>query len=258
MRSGGFLGPNALSWSASHCERRAEDYAAIRDIVARCYQLVPERIEVDDPERATVLLTLYVRALEFLQSVIVLVQKGMLAPAHTALRAMVEVVFVFVACHKEDRNVHEFLRQHEHRKLTTIRQARRTESEDLADFRSKANAQPYDEIKLATSDSGQIGTAEWAKRAGLHDCYLTVYAALSGFAHPTVANLLRYRTAPSDFHIGPSERDADILLGTALQYLCEVVERFLSEHDANSTAPISEWRHLAHTLVARSPVEGSG
>jgi hypothetical protein len=85
-------------------------------------------------------------------------------------------------------------------------------------------------LKLDTKDIKKLSTEEWAKKAGLHDIYLTAYTILSGTVHVKISDLEQYTDANDNgdiisFKHGPNDTGLDIVLSSAIEFV-QLTTRF--------------------------------
>lgn len=256
MESGGYFGENAARWATKHQSDFEEEYDLIRQFSGWCYAIIPNPVPAERETRTLVLCTLYFRSLEFFQATIALKKMGMRAPAAASLRSLLEIVFVFGACLNDESNIQAFMDQHELRRGKLIRKAREFKSESLAEIKTRATDVPDDDLRKPSKDFMQVSIEEWARRANLHDIYLTVYATLSSSVHPMMNNLLKYRvgdsTDPPVLDYLPTPADTELLLGTGVEFTCKMAGGLAEELNLNISPELERWRSFGRDLSSRT------
>lgn len=179
--------------------KRAHDglFARARKINRDCHELLfATDVRNRDPQ-AILVATLFMRALEHYQATLILLGRGVVAPAKVVFRAALESVFTIraVACDKGalETYVNSDLRQ----RLKLIKKARQHDYTNLEELR-KALSDGGDNIvnylneHINSSGVKEVKIEELSKLAGMHEWYTSVYYMLSKAAHTTVRDLEVY------------------------------------------------------------------
>jgi Family of unknown function (DUF5677) len=183
---------------------------------------------------AIITTTLFMRALEHYQATVLLLGRGMIAPARVTLRALVEAVFRLNAIVIEPTAFAKFIAEDPVRRKRLIENALKHPHHPNLEETAKAVtpellAEVEKEIKTTVGKA--VSTAEWSKLAGMHDWYTTNYALLSMAAHTAVRELDAYLTLDADGEIkglnyAPSLEEIPHLVLTAVHLILIAASAF--------------------------------
>jgi len=201
---------------------------------ARAYNRIANQLQYAvkvRPESAQDLFcsALFVRILEYTQTALLLIERGLRAPARVMLRCAVEALFNLTACSADYKTAVAFMdadllaRKKAGEYLGQVSgEALKTHiaGKDIAE-RLKRLADEID-----TLDAKALQVRQLAKLAGLEDWYLTTYAYLSSSIHSSVRDLEDYFEYDHNGAIKgmvnePSDRGLEllILLAVEIQHL---------------------------------------
>jgi uncharacterized protein DUF5677 len=144
---------------------------------------------------AIVTATLFMRALEHYQATVLLLGRGMVAPAQVALRALLETVFRSRAIVIEPTAFRTFIAEDLPQRKRLVKNAlKNPRHPNLEETASAVTPELIEEIEKDIEATGakSVTTAEWSKLAGMEDWYSTHYAMLSKAAHTAVRELDSY------------------------------------------------------------------
>ena len=222
MDNNGFLGESVEKWSDEFKKKH-------RQLLDCCEQLNRDAhcllysIEIhEDNGREIIVERQFTRAVEFYQAAILLLEKGMETSAKTAVRGLLESVFILRAVAKCDKMPEAYIKQDvlERRKLTNKAQRNKTpnlellQKEDLGTIKNEIN-QTIEEQGIKP-----ISIEEYSRRAGMHDWYVDIYPRLSSAAHSSVRDLEEDLVWTNQgeavgLRCGPEDSEADQLLAHA-------------------------------------------
>lgn len=135
---------------------------------------------------------LFVRGLSHVQGGILLLERGMLAPAKALLRCALESAFILGACSRDPKTALSFFDADEVNRKRWVE--RLAQVKDAATRASVDGAVVHQILADATARIEELGAHElkvrdFAKGADLEDVYLTTYPYLSGAVHSSARDL---------------------------------------------------------------------
>jgi hypothetical protein len=144
---------------------------------------------------AIVTATLFMRALEHYQATILMLGRGMVAPAQVTLRALVETVFRMRAIVIEPTAFKTFIAEDLVQRKKLIKNAlKNPHHSNLEETARTVTPELLSKIEkeIGTAGAKHVSTAEWSQLAGMHEWYTTSYALLSKAVHTAVRELEAY------------------------------------------------------------------
>jgi hypothetical protein len=168
------------------------DVAVVEEIINRAVKLQHELQIHKDSERELLVALLYIRTLLYVQSAVLLIERGLDPPARVLLRASLEALFYLGAVAKDSSFRRDYVNAD---RAATVRLANKlTKLEDPAirekvvdvvtpEWMAAAKA-ARDEVKAKTPCVEQA-----AKAAGYEELYNSAYTRFSACVHSTVRDL---------------------------------------------------------------------
>lgn len=163
---------------------------------------------------------LFARALEHFQAALFLLEMGMETSAKVAVRALCEATFTACAVVKDEETFTAYINQDLRYEQKLINKAFQGNPVVLAGIRSTTTREKRETLskKIQDEDVKDLRVEELAKRAGMHDWYLTVYAMTSEAVHTQVRDLGKYFVKGADkalksLRYGYGDRETGRLLG---------------------------------------------
>jgi hypothetical protein len=201
---------------------------------ARAYNRIANQMQYTlkvSPESAQELFcsALFVRALEYTQTALLLIERGLRAPARVMLRCSVEALFNLTACSINYKTAISFMDADLRARKKTGEYLQQVSGEPL-----KSQVAGKDVTKRLTElaneidalDAKTLTVRQLAKLADLEDWYLTTYAYLSSSVHSSVRDLEGYFEFDQDGKMmgminEPSDQGLEllILLAVEIQHL---------------------------------------
>jgi hypothetical protein len=219
----GFLGSQMETW-IKECRERYPLYFLLASEVNEVCQTSMFELKANSKDVQTVLTaTLYSRVVTNYQSVIVLCERGMRAEARAMLRVMLETIFNLCAVAKDQQLAKDFVLEDQVQRLKFLNKFRTLHGGHLPpDVDPREIDQLDQELKADVVNIKPRKTEQWAREAGLHEWYLTVYSVLSGSVHSKVRDLERYVVRDGEgnitnFQWGPDDSDLKNQLATAIE-----------------------------------------
>jgi hypothetical protein len=239
----GFLSGRIDSWIDSHRAAHKDIIDRAQELNRDCHSFLDGRADDLGNGKQVATSLLFARSLELYQSIIVVSERGMAAATRIMLRAFIEANFHFFALQRDPTYLKDYLDQFLIQKRKLLQRIRLSKSSPMESLRQAATDQLFQETEKAITNAKArtISTEEVAKRAQMHDTYLTAYAVLSHAVHTGVSDIdhyIRINHATNEtegFKYGPSEVEsvrAICLSGMTLAEALEIVSRDCGENRA--------------------------
>jgi len=139
-----------------------------------------------------VLYLLTIRIIESYEAVIILMRRGLLAPAKLIIRPMLETLFTLAALQRDASLVDKYFDMQEKAHLEQLRSSTRWRDEVLKRaFKEAGLEKQYIEKKKALKETPPqtLRPIEWAQEAGYEDFYHVYYVHYASFTHSNIAAL---------------------------------------------------------------------
>ena len=189
----GFLGEGVDDWSRAFKSNH-------RPLLDQCEQLNRDAhsllyaITIHTKDLREIIVTgLFMRALEFYQAMILLLEKGMQPSGKGVCRCLLDAVFRLVAVAKDDETLQAYIASDERERLKTTNKAQHNNTPNMQLLQEENLGEIKDEIKQ-TIDENKIKrdkTESYARKACMHDWYVDLYPYLSKAVHSHVRDLER-------------------------------------------------------------------
>lgn len=224
--SDGFLTPRSSQLEEEIEAAHHHLFARARLINHDCHDLLFSADIRNRDIRAIIVSTLFMRLLEQYQAVFVLLNRGVIAAARAALRALVETTFKMRAVATDGTALQAFIAEDLVARRKLINKARKNDYPNLEETRKAISDELVRELEqeILATGAKALTTEDWSRRAGMHDWYITNYALLSKAVHTQVRDLEAYlRIGESgeieEFHYAPGMDDIPLLILTAAHCL---------------------------------------
>lgn len=236
----GFLHGRIEHWVRVHRDTFSGVFAEAETLNRRCHEFLDGRSVALDNERQLVTSVLFARLLELYQGAIVLAERGLSTPVRIQFRAFLEAFFHRIAIHIDPGYLDDYLNQFHIQRQKLVNRFRHASSPRLKDLRQDLDEALVAEIAKTVKDEGaqRISIEDVARRAQLHDIYVTVYEVLSRAVHTSASDLESHLQLSKDsdeivgFLYGPSSNETRrviCLMGMALSEALEQVSRTFGE-----------------------------
>lgn len=190
----GFFGEQVGDWSREFRKRHGS-------LLNRCEQLNRDAhsllysVEVHTKDgREIIVACLFMRAVEFYQAAILLLEKGMETSAKGDVRSLLESVFILRAVAKYDTMLKAYINKDEHSRRKMVNKAKNNKTPNLGLLQKENLDETLNEIKrtIEEEDIKDIRTEEFSRWADMHDWYVDIYSLwLSPATHSLVHDLER-------------------------------------------------------------------
>ena len=219
----GFLGEPVEKWSGEFKKKH-------RRLLDRCEQLNRDAhsllfsVEVHTKDgREIIVACLFMRAVEFYQAAVLLLEKGMQTSAKGNVRSLLESVFTLRAVAKCDKMLKAYINKDEHSRRKTVNKAKNNKTPNLGLLQKENLDETLNEIKrtIEEEDIKDIHTEEFSRRADMHDWYVDIYSLwLSPATHSSVRDfendlVLTEQGEVVGLQCGPEDSEAPSLLAYA-------------------------------------------
>lgn len=197
---------------------------------ARAHNRIANQMQYDikvSPESAQEMFcsALFVRVLEYTQTALLLIERGLRAPARVILRCSVEALFNLTACSKNDQTAVSFMDADLLARKKAGKYLQQVTSEPLqSKVARKDVAKRLKELadEIDALDAKALTVRQLAKLAELDDWYLTTYAYLSSSVHSSAGDLEGYFEFDQDDKIKgminePSDQGLELLILLAVE-----------------------------------------
>jgi hypothetical protein len=220
--SDGFLTDRSDELEASIDEVFGSLLAPARQINRDCHELIFSADVRKPDKQGQLVATLFLRALEHYQATLILLAKGLVAPAKSALRTLMETVFIVRAVSVDEDTMRAFIiADLAHRK----KYANKAKELDPEKYREIAGSHIEQlEQKIKITGARAIRVEELSKAAGMHELYRSAYSLLSAAVHSQVGELDKYLKLDGSDEVreliyGPSMEETPLLTLTAAQWI---------------------------------------
>jgi len=236
----GFLSGRINSWILTHREQFGPVFAEAEDLNRHCHEFIDGR-QVDlANEKQLVTSVLFARLLELYQGALITGERGLTTPLRVLFRTFLEAFFHHTAIHIDPTYLTEYLNQFHMQRKKLVNRLRNSTSPRLDDLRQGIDEAVVLEIEQTIKAAGarRVSVEDVARRAQLHDIYVTVYEVLSRAVHTSASDLeshLRLREVTGEiegFRYAPSSEETRrvvCLMGMALSEALEQVSKTFGE-----------------------------
>jgi hypothetical protein len=239
----GFLAGRIHTWSVSQRASHKDVFERAYDLNRDCHHFLDARAIMSDNPKALVASLLFARSLELFQSIVVVSERGMAAATRILLRGFLESSFQFFAIQRDPTYLDIYLDQFLIQKRKLLRRIRDSISPQMESLRQAATNQLLQDTENAIRDAGvsAISTEEVAKRAHMHDIYLTAYAVLSHAVHTGASDIdhhIQVNTVTKEiegFRYGPSETETRRAICLSCLTLADALELVSWNFEENRT-----------------------
>ena len=230
----GYYSEEASAWS----RQNRKQHTLLFDLAARmnrhCHE-VACGLQIDNSNGQQVICSaLFVRALEFFQGSLILIERGLSNPAKVMLRSFLETTFTIRAVAADVEIMRRYVAADQFERLRALRKVRQNSSAfeaALIDRDREELEQLIDNLEADenVNRSLKIPIHELAEKAELTDTYDTAYGYLSSTVHSAVRDLEQYLELDDEGEIhqmrwGPEGSDTAKLLITAIESMSHSLE----------------------------------
>lgn len=210
-----------------------EIFALAQELNRECHRFLDGRSVDLGSELQITTSVLFARMLELYQAIVLVVDRGMAAPARVLFRAFLEAFFHFSAIHRDSEYLEAYLKQFHVQRKALVNRIRNSKSPLLEGLRQPIDESLLSEIKETIKQEGarKVSIEEVARKADLYEIYVTAYAVLSRAVHSSPSDLeshLRYNAeeeAIEGFRYGPSAEETARTICLARMCMAEALNQ---------------------------------
>jgi Family of unknown function (DUF5677) len=136
------------------------------------------------------------RAFDYYRSVQLLWSMKFSHPAAAVFRCLLEALFVSAAVHREPANLARVVKTSEYSQLRGIRNLKRLD--ERYRHSSITDSLLIERESASDPDAKKTSVKEWAELADCSQLYLTEYAVLSAYVHPSLSSLNEHLSCDSN------------------------------------------------------------
>ena len=251
-QSNGFIGKEITTWIDAKRRVHNELFEEAEKLNADCYQILSSVKTNKDDLRQTLVACLFPRCMELFQATYILVERGMSPSANIMLRCLMETMFVLCAIAKNDDALNAYIYDNE--ELERLKNANKMLSHKATAF-SEVQLVDIEKIKSEVEQKKidqkikKFSTEEFAKKAGLHNWYLTAYNVTSRAVHATAKDMEQYLVIDEkedikSIRFAPTDREISTVLSDACESLITSLEQFLLVFGKNTTVCGEHWEKV--------------
>lgn len=225
IETDGFLSDEAMAGSAIYRERFAGwfEFAENLNRLAVKSLGMAHLKDIDPAKHVIYLLT--IRILEQYESIVILVERGILSSAKLIVRPMLEALFTLAALAKDSSFVTEYLGSQRYVDLNALRSSCRWRNKDLMKRFKEHNLESrYIELKdeLKNMPVELLKPIHWAKLSDYEDFYHVYYVEYCSSTHSSPSILNEHMDSDGDdveIAFGPAIDGFGLLFGNASCFL---------------------------------------
>lgn len=187
----GFLSGRIESWVKEHQESHRDILDRAHELNRDCHRFLAGRSRDLGDQKQGVSCVLFARIVELYQAIIVVAKRGMTAPTRILWRSFIEASIHFFAIQKDPDYLDKYFDQFHIQRLKLVNKLLHSTSDELSTVRDAINDELVKEIEhlINENDAQRITIEEVARRAEVHDIYISVYDDLSRAVHTSVSDL---------------------------------------------------------------------
>lgn len=251
-QSNGFIGKETTTWIDNMKRVHNELFEKAESLNAYCYRILSSvKINKNDL-RQTLVACLFPRCMELFQGTYILFERGMFPSANIMLRCLMETMFVLCAIAKNDDALNAYIYGNEElARLKNVNKMLSNKSTAFSEVQLADIEKIKSEVEQKKNDQKikKFPTEEFAKKADLHDWYLTVYNVMSRAVHATAKDMEQYLVIDEKEDIkfirfAPTDRESSTVLSAACESLIISLEQFLLVFGKDTTVCHEHWEKV--------------
>ena len=232
----GFLGEGIETWIKKFRQENKELFDLCVDINRFTHETLSKLIIHSKDGQKILSSAMFTRIVSQYQSIIILMERGLINEAKIILRTMLDGLFILVAMSKDRKYVNYYINDDIEKRKESLNRFSKNPSGNFDDLKKQLpdteiekllqkikeekNARESEGLKL----KGRINTKQWAKLAELEGLYYRMYSLLNASVHGLSRELEQYADVDATGEIigmnwGPCIEGIDIALTTAADLL---------------------------------------
>lgn len=192
IETDGFLSDEAIEGRAVFRERFQDVFAMAEDMNRVALRKLGGAKLSGIDDGSFVIYLLAIRIIESYEAIIILMERGMLAPAKLVIRPLLEALFTLVAVEKNKGLVSKYFDTQNKAHFELLRSSTQWRDEALKKIFKEANLEAkYIEKKkeLKENPPNTFGPIDWAKAADFEDFYHVYYVQYASYTHSNLSAL---------------------------------------------------------------------
>ncbi|MDR3579667.1 MAG: DUF5677 domain-containing protein [Oryzomonas sp.] len=237
----GFLGEDVKVWIDDNRQHYLELFMLAEQFNSICYESLREVSLSNKDNKKHIISCLFLRIMEHFQGTYVLVTRGMVSSANVMLRALIEAMFVLVSISKDDDALKAYVLNDELERLKLANKIIEDKDEVYSEADKKSAKQIKSEIQDTLKEIKYLRyrTEDFARIAGLHNWYTTVYAFISRSVHATIKDMEQHLDLDECYNVKsikliPNDNGTLNILTTACNALNISLQSFLTVLEKNT------------------------
>lgn len=192
IETDGFLSDEAVEGRTVFRARFSDIFSLAEDLNRVAVNKLGEAKLADAADGHFILYLLTIRIIEAFEAVIILMERGMLAPAKLIVRPVLEALFTLAALEKEKELIAKYFDMQSEAQFALLRSSTRWRNEDLKKvFKESKLEEKYLAKKKERKERPPetLRPMQWAEVAGYEDIYHLHYVRYASFTHSNLSAL---------------------------------------------------------------------
>jgi hypothetical protein len=231
----GFLGDDIKLWMDDNRQHYGDIFDLAEKLNSDCYSALGKAKPHNEDKRELIVSCLFPRTMELFQGTYLLVSRGMVPSSNIMLRSLIETMFVLVAVAKDNAALDAYILNDEMERLRIVNKILEDKSETFSEVPIEEARRIKTELQknIQGKQIKKYKTEDFAKKAELHDWYLTVYAVTSHSVHAAVKDMEQYLDLGQNDKVKsikfiPTDKKTIAILATACNALGMALQAFLT------------------------------
>jgi hypothetical protein len=227
----GFLGDDINAWMVNNRHHHIDLFNQAEKLNSDCYTALGKARPHNGDKRELTVSCLFPRTMELFQGTYLLISRGMIPSSNVLLRTLIETMFVLIAVAKDDDALDAYILNDEAERLKTANKV-------IHDKHGAILGIPIEDAERIKAEILEKQIKKWsveefARKAGLYDWYLTVYAFLCGPVHAGIKDLEQYlnldeHNQVKSIEFVPTDKGTTTILATACNVQNMALHAFLT------------------------------
>lgn len=183
----GFLSPRCKTLETALEAQHRKSFTKAYEINRDCHVLLPQNVPAD-PDHLRCMLVFFIRAVEHYQATVILLHRGIIAPAKVTFRALIETVFKVRALALDPESALQTLKDEDARERSNfIKKIEKHDYGNLTMAKESLSGDCVDEFSIPGGKRTSI--EQWSELAKMHQWYIEWYPLLSRSTHSQAGDL---------------------------------------------------------------------
>jgi hypothetical protein len=182
------------------CHTKYKEWFELHESINRyCWGLTSRLKFHSDNRQEYITFALFLRMLGIFEGSYILIERGMVSETKVLLRTLMEALFSLRAIAKDKEGAEQFYQEHNYLKYMALKKMLQANSQVIplnGRDHSKRLAELENEVK--TKKLKPLSVENWAKKANLHDFYISAYSYFSWTAHSNIMEIGQLLNGESD------------------------------------------------------------